>query len=503
MAISITRYVDIVSGVVAGVQVLARELIGRVITTNPLLPPQTLVEFDSADEVALFFGSTSKEYKRAAFYFGWISKNATRARKLSFFRWVDTAIEAFIYGGKGNQVLATWQAITDGAISITMGAQTFVLSGMDFSGALTLSDVAAIIQSEVSGASVDPEWANATVTWDSVNKQFVLTGGAAGSLGGISAQTAGVGTEIITLMKWSVATGAVFSDSSGAETVTDMLIMSADISNNFGSFCFNDTPTVAQAEEAAIWNQNQNIRYMFSLMSTVDGSDTSLCDFINAGLGAYGGLAAAINAPGEFIDMFPMMILAATDYTRRASVQNYMYQIDDRLTPTVTADNQANTADAARTNYYGQTQQAGRKINFYQRGILWGMPSSPADMNVYANEMWLKDAATVNIMSLLLNLARLSANSSGRAKLFNTLQDVIDRALFNGTISVGKPLNNAQKTYITEETGDPLAFYQVQNLGYWLDCEIIQVGIEYIARYTLIYSKDDIIRKVEGSHQLI
>lgn len=503
MAISITRYVDIVSGVVAGVRVLARELIGRVITTNPLLPPRTLVEFDSADEVALFFGSTSKEYKRAAFYFGWISKNATRAKKLGFYRWVDAAVKAFIYGGKGNQVLATWQAILDGAISITMGVQTFVLSAMDFSGALTLSDVAAIIQSEVNGASVDPEWATATVTWDSVNKQFILTGGLAGNVGGISAQTAGVGTEIITLMKWSVVTGAVFSDSSDVETVTDMLITSADISNNFGSFCFNNTPTAGQALEAAIWNQNQNIRYMFSLMSSTDGSDTSLDDFMNAGLMAYGGVAVAANTPGEFIDMFPMMIMAATDYTRRASVQNYMYQIDDRLTPTATTDSVANYIDNLRINYYGQTQQAGKKINFYQRGVLWGMPSSPADMNVYANEMWLKDAATVNIMSLLLNLARLSANASGRAKLLNTLQDVIDLALFNGTISVGKPLNNAQKTYITEETGDPLAFYQVHNLGYWLDCEIIQVGIEYIARYTLIYSKDDIIRKVEGSHQLI
>ena len=499
MAISITRYVDIVSGVVAGVQVSARELIGRVITASPLLPPQTLIEFENPDEVASYFGAASDEHKRAAFYFGWISKNITRPRKIGFYRWVDEATEAFIYGGKGTQTLSLWQAISDGAISITMGEQTFVLSAMDFTGETTLSGVASVIQTKLNAASVDLEWANATVTWDSVNKRFVLTGGVAGDVGGISAGLAGSGTEILALIKWSEATGAIYSQSSAVETLTNMLVKSADTSNNFGSFCFMPVLSVDEALEVAVWKNGQNITYMWSLMS----DDAGLASLVNGGVNVYDGICASINYPGEYIDMFPMMIMAATDYTSRASVQNYMYQVNDILTPTVTDDDSASSADGLLINYYGQTQQAGRKINFYQRGVLWGSPTSPRDINVYANEMWLKDAATVNIMSLLLNLARLSANASGRAKLLNTLQDVVDRALFNGTISVGKSLNNAQKTYITEETGDPLAFHQVQTLGYWLDCEIIQVGIEYIARYTLIYSKDDIIRKVDGSHQLI
>jgi len=505
MAISITRYVDIISGVVAGVQVLARELICRVITTNPLLPPNTLIELESSDEVAEYFGSTSREYLRAAFYFGWISKNATRPRKLAFFRWVETAVAAFIYGGKGNQTLSDWTGIANGAISITMDNDTYVLTGIDFTGAASLSGVASILQTEINGADVAPQWANATVTWDAVAKRFILEGGAEGAYGEISAELAGSGTEILSLIKWSELTGAVFSESSDPQSVTDMLIIAADISNNFGSLVFNEVPTAAQALEAAIWIQNQNIRYMMPLMANADDVGTTLLEFLEAGLQAYGGVGMNINADSdsEFIDMFPAMILAATDYSRRASVQNYMYQIDDRLTPSVITTTIANYADDLLINYYGQTQQAGRKINFYQRGVLWGPDTSPRDMNVYANEMWLKDAATVNIMSLLLNLARISANASGRAKLLNTLQDVIDRALFNGTISVGKPINNTQKAYISEQTGDPLAWYQVQNLGYWLDCEIVQVGTEYIARYTLIYSKDDIIRKVDGSHQLI
>ncbi len=68
---------------------------------------------------------------------------------------------------------------------------------------------------------------------------------------------------------------------------------------------------------------------------------------------------------------------------------------------------------------------------------------------------------------------------------------------------MGKTLTTLQQAFITQETNDPLAWYQVQNNGYWLDVVIVLVGNEYQATYTLIYSKDDVIRKVNGIHTLI
>ena len=84
----------------------------------------------------------------------------------------------------------------------------------------------------------------------------------------------------------------------------------------------------------------------------------------------------------------------------------------------------------------------------------------------------------------------------------------MEQALFNGVISVEKPLTTVQKLYITEITGDDLAWHQVQNAGYWVDA-VMQSYVTEDARtewkcvYTLVYSKDDAIRKVEGSHILI
>lgn len=160
--------------------------------------------------------------------------------------------------------------------------------------------------------------------------------------------------------------------------------------------------------------------------------------------------------------------------------------------------------DSLRVNYYGRTQQAGQLIDFYQRGVLQG---SVQDTNIYANEMWLKDRAGADIMTLLLALPKISANDTGRSQVLGCLRNVIDMALTNGTISINKPLNYTQKTFITTITGDDTAWVQVQSQGYWLDAQIqeytVDDRVEYKIVYLLVYAKDDVIRKVEGTHSLI
>ena len=122
-----------------------------------------------------------------------------------------------------------------------------------------------------------------------------------------------------------------------------------------------------------------------------------------------------------------MMIEAATDYTKPNSVQNYMFQIFN-LTPSVTTDADADLYDSLRINYYGQTQTAGNLIQFYQRGVMMGLPVDPSDQNVYANEQWFKDACSATIMQNSAALSAVGANSSGRSQLLAVLQSAIDQA---------------------------------------------------------------------------
>lgn len=502
MAISIRRYVDITSGVGAGASVRLRELIIRVFTTNPLVPTGSFIEFTSADDVASYFGATSEEYKRAAFCFGWVSKNIRRAKKISFARWVDAACAPVAYGAKGAQALSAWQAITAGSFSLTLGGDTAAITGLNFSAAASLTAVAGIIQTAVRAAHVGTLWTGATVSYDAVAQRFVLTGGSTGAASiGIAA---GESSDVAALAGW--LSGAILSNGSDVETITDTLSNSAQADNNFGSFVFTDGAalTLGEVIEAATWNNTQNVMYQFHARVTQANAEAWA-----AALLGFAGVGLTLESPvaGEYPEMVPGMILAATDYTARNATQNYMFQQFD-LKPSVTTNAGADAYDPLRVNYYGRTQTAGQTIDFYQRGVLMGGATAPVDMNTYANEQWLKDAAAAQIMTLLLALSKVSANSAGLAQLRTSMASVIDLALTNGTISVGKPLTTVQQLYITEATGDANAWRQVQSIGWWLGVSLQQAPtkdgrVEWKAVYTLIYAKDDCVRAVDGTHVLI
>lgn len=500
MAISLKRYVDITSGVGAASAVSVRQLIARLFTTNPLLPTGTFAEFNSADEVGAYFGTTSAEYLRALFYFGWVSKITTNPKKISFARWSDVDTAPQIFGAAGTQAIATWNAITAGAFSLTLGGTTNLISGLNFSAAPNLAGVASIIQTAIR-TKTGTMWTAATVTYDAVRGSFNFTGGATG-VANVAVIAGGGGADIAGQLGWLSPTATILSFGSLAQSVTTVLTQSTDASNNFGSFTFIPTLTQSQIVEAATWNLAKNNMFMYSVRC-----DSSNAATLRAALQNIGGNTLTLSPIAtEYPEMVPMMILAATNYESRRATQNYMYQLFN-LTPSVTTDTDANTYDALNVNYYGQTQQAGNLVQFYQRGLMNGLPVDPADQNTYANEQWLKDAAAASILTLLLALPKVSANSTGRAQLLTIIQGVINRALANGVISVGKTLTDTQKLFISDQTGDENAWYQVQNIGYWIDCQIVayaEAGVtKYKAVYTLIYSKDDVIRKVEGRDILI
>jgi len=510
MAIAFTKYVDIVSGVGGVGGVSQRELIGRIYTSNALVPTGGALEFTELLEVAEFFGTASEEYQRASFYFGFVSKNITQADKISFSFFSGLATAPLIYGGTEGKAVSDYTGISDGQLLLTMGAVTVELTALDFTTAASLSDVATVMQTAVQAGDASALWSGATVTYDAVRGSFNLVGGDTGEAV-ISTAPATGGTDMRSLLGWVdsgiiTSTGALFSDGIDAATPVEALTTSVDQSNNFGSFLFQPSLTLPEIETIAEWTDAQNVRFIYCVPV-----DSATAATYYAALQNNGGTAVTLSeTANEYPEMVPMILLASTKYSQPNSVQNYMYQVFD-LTPSVTTTTDSNTYDGIRINYYGQTQNAGQFVEFYQRGKLMGQSTDPIPMNVYANEIWLKDAMGVALLNLLLALPTLPANKKGRASVMTTCQSVINRALGdgkgNGTISIGKVLNDTQKAYIGTLTADSLAWRQVSTLGYWLDAYIQEFDnagtTDYKAVYKLVYAKDDAILKVEGSHILI
>ena len=380
MAISITKYVDITSGVGGGTVVGQRSFVWRIFTTNVALAVNTLATCTTLAEVGTLFTTSSEEYARASFYFGWVSKNITQAPSIEF------------YG------------------------------------------------------------------WDEVN-----------------------------------------------DSLTVCLTKSAQLSNNFGSLSFTDSSalTLTQVEEIATWNAAQNVMYIYSqIVSSVNASAWS-----SALIGFEGTVLTLAGPTGEHHEGMIPVIFAATNYNALNSTVNYMFQMFPTLTPTVIDDTNSALYDGLRINYLGQTQTAGNFISFFQRGDMMGGATAPIACNIYANEAWFKDANEAGFMNLLLALGKVSANTRGISQLSQVIQSNIGSALNNGTISVGKALTTAQQLYITNLSGSNKTWQQVQSIGYWYNVTIEQAVIngitEYKAAYQIIYSKDDAIRSVVGSHILI
>ena len=230
MSIPQTEYVNIVSGEGAALTVPVRLLIGRLMTDNVLVPPQTVKQFSGGDyltQVSAYFGDTSQEFLRAQYYASWISKDIQIAPAISFGRWVDEAQAGVIYGAQAAYALGTFTAVTSGSLNLTIGATNATLTGINLSGAGSLTAVASDIQTAIQAHTAGgADWTSATVAYvasptQGGQPQFVLTGGVAGPEA-VAIAAAASGTDLGPLLGWLNA-GAIVGQGSAVETITATL----------------------------------------------------------------------------------------------------------------------------------------------------------------------------------------------------------------------------------------------------------------------------------------
>jgi hypothetical protein len=255
-AIPIQQYIDIKSGMLAGQTIAVRALIGRLFTSNELLPPKTYLNFSTAQAVGAYFGTSSTEYSRAVSYFGFMSKQLTSPPFISFGRWVSSDVAPIIFAAKPSTSLTNMQLIVDGSINITIGANTAELSSLDFSSATSYSDIASVLETALNAAyPAVPQFADATVAWDSVAGAFVLTGGNT-IADAVSVENGITGTNIAVTFGFlpqslNGSTGAIWANGSLTESLTDCLTTNIGLPGgvNFGSFLFQDQLTLTQYQE--------------------------------------------------------------------------------------------------------------------------------------------------------------------------------------------------------------------------------------------------------------
>lgn len=500
MPIKSTLYVNITSGVIGADSVATQELTGRRFSTSPLIPSSAVISVLSGGAQD-YFGASSPEATFASQYFSYVSPApVSRARNLQFAAYSPAGRAPSLFGAQDVASIPEFQALTDGSLSIRLGDTPLTVTGIDLTTALSYAAIASTIQAAIRLAgTAQPQYSTALVGYS--NGKFSIQGGVTENAEAVYYESQ---SQDLGALMGLGGVGAVASDGLAAQTPLQAFMLAEQVSDSFGSATFSDLQmTLPQAKELALYVKGENVKYQLYLSVSRQNWSQWYDE-----LSAIGSVGLILNvAPNEYKESLPMAIMAATDYQRRNATVNYMFR-QSSLTFDVNTTAEAIALNAKRINYYGNTAIAGQQIRFFQRGFLMGVATDPLDMNVHANEQWFKAYMTSQLMSLQLGTNKIGADNDGRGKLLAVIAGAIDLAKFNGTISVGKVLTVNQKLAVTDLSGDPEAWHDVQTNGYWADVVIVpevQVGgeTEYVAKYTIAYSKNDVVRSIEGSHNLV
>lgn len=497
-SIPLSEYINIESRTLRS-DVVQQELIGRLFTTNPLLKTGAVSEAKSANEVKDFFGSQSEEYKRAKFYFEYVTLSLTSPSKLTFARWVDVDVPPRIFGDKVITPISAFNGITAGSFDLIIAGVSTTISGLDFSAVVSYSEIATIIQAAIQTFTGDAQLATATVVFNSLRSSFDFTGGVAGTATITVADSAG-GTAIKDLIGWD--SSAIFSNGALAQSISEVLDSSTQTSNKFGSYLFMPTLSLAQAQESADWLQLYKPNLFAYYCLPVPFADyQTYADAFNDN---YFGVAMTISdTPGEYPEMLPMILTAATDFNR-AYVPGYGF-IETTLTASITNKAVKEALDDANINYVGLLQSFGGNKSYWQTGVMTFTETTPRNINVYVNENWLKARFLSAYDQLLKNNPQpLTADEKGKSLIRSVAGNIIQDALTNRVITIGRTITEGEKQQIFSVTGNPDTWKQIEAKGYWFDVTIKQESnSKYTALPVLIYMTSEIIIKIDGIDILI
>ncbi len=495
MAINSNEYVNIVSGKGGGATFSTKELGLRVFSALDTVPTGSILKFGDLESVLDYFNSEADEYKIARQHFSFVSKNITSPRLIEFARWAKENTRAEVFGSKAASV-EVFKKLTPAEIVITLAGKPSTVT-FDFTTCENYTAICTEAQDKIR-ASGDVLKGASVVMYNPKNQINLFTDKTADGEIEISGDK-----ETLDALGWG--NDAVFSAGVKAQSITEVLTKTTELSNNFGSFKFIDYLSLAQAIEAGKWNDEKNNDYQFHIeVKRADAKEYT------ENLIGYSGLGVTLKNEknlDEYGDVLPCSILASQDFEKPGAVTNYMFTTESILSPTVTNTAESRKLNEMRVNYIGETQVAGQFASFYQRGVLMGGSNDLTSMSTYANAQWLKAELKVGYMNLLLAMPIISADDEGRSCALLTMMDAVEKAQNNGIITSTKKLTTLQKQYIKQITGSDTAYFDVESKGYYpiieISTEMIGGVINYIIDYTLLYAQRNVVNAVHGRHVAI
>lgn len=424
------------------------EFNGLILTRSAAIPTdRPVLAFADPADVGAWFGLESEEHRLSKIYFQGYDNSFVKPRALYFARRVDAPAAPFLRGAAVGDAAAI-TALADGELTLTLSGHTATLTGLDFSGAGTLSDAARILQLAVRAESAGgAAWTEATVEYSSLFDAFTVTGGESGA-GRTIAAAAGSAAEVLRL---TAEDGAVVSP--GSDALSEAENMEAVLRQTRNWVCFTTVwkPEADAAEALARWSDDQGVAYLYvywdddpKLLQS-GGAATVPARFAAENLS---GVAAVYDSAAYAA--FILGTAASIAWERRQGAITFAFKAQDGLAPNVSTATDALNLTAQGMNFVGDYATRNDQFVFLYPGQMFGRWGW---MDAYLSAVWLNNALQAAIMHGFSQTPRVPYTDAGYALVRAWIQDPVNRALRNGVIDPGVTLSESQKAELAREAG--------------------------------------------------
>lgn len=382
-------------------------------------------KYSSLDGVLVDFATTDPEYKAAALFYAQVPQ----PKDLFIGKWAEAAVAGRLYGGAlstAQQALSAFTAVSDGGMKVDVDGTEKDLADLDFSLATTLPGIATIVTTALASS--------ATVTYDSVNKRFMVKSATTGTTSTVSFATApDTGTDVSLLLNLTSALSAKAVGGVAAESMLDGVKAIAAKSNDFFGLAIAtaspaDDDILAVAEYIEATN-----RFLVTTTQDADALDASSTDDLAYKLkdAGYNRTACQYSSSSPFAAVSMFARQASVAFDQQSSTITLQFKNEVSVQAEDLTESSAATLAAKNCNVFV-------KYNNSTAIIQHGTVASGQYIDSIVGLSWLSNALQVALFNALYtSTTKIPQTDPGVNQLVATAHQIMDSAVNNGLVAPG------------------------------------------------------------------
>lgn len=424
LAVSDVVYVSVsISPLAAGTRNFgAGLLIG---STDVIDVGERIRSYADMDDVGGDFGTGDPEYIAAARFFSQDPQPAL----LYIGRWGQTATHGTLRSGvltAAEQLISAWAGITAGAFRIDIDGTTRSVSGLNFSTALNLPGVAAIIDAGLTGASV---------TWDANSGRFVVKSDTTGATSTVAYAVAPVsGTDISAQLKLTSSLAGAPVPGIAAEALATALQAFVDKSGDW--YAAIVLPTVANdvflaaAQFVEALGKKRIIGTTITSTTVLDGSTTTDLASVCKANNLKRTFLQYSSSPYAIASFFGRA--STVDFTGSKTTLTMKFKTEPGVAAETITETQAAVLKAKNCNVFVNYDNATAII---QEGVM----SNGYFFDEVHGLDWLEDDIQTQVWNLLYtSKTKVPQTNAGMSLIATKIEGCLQQAVTNGLVAPGQ-----------------------------------------------------------------